>query len=65
VLLPAAQRIPGDLPFFGSGLPGDYPSRVKLTRKETGRWQARLERSAKLPKYDITIKLRSEATAGI
>jgi transposase len=46
-------------------LPGDYPSGVKLTRKEMGPWEARLERSPKLPKYDITIKPRSEATAGI
>ena len=34
----------------------DYPTGVKLTRREMKPWEARLERSLKLPKYDITIK---------
>jgi len=46
-------------------LPGEYASGVKLSRKEMQPWEARLERSAKLPKYDITIKPQSAATAGI
>lgn len=33
-----------------------YPNGVKLTRKEMRPWEARLERSKTLPKYDITIK---------
>ena len=35
---------------------GDYPMGVKLSRKEMKPWEARLERSPTLPKYDITIK---------
>lgn len=46
-------------------LPGDYPSGVKLSAKEMAPWEARLDRSPKLPKYDITIKPQSAATAGI
>jgi len=34
----------------------DYPTGVKLTRTQMKPWEARLERSPKLPKYDITIK---------
>lgn len=37
-------------------LQGDYPMGVKLSRKEMKPWEARLERSPTLPKYDITIK---------
>jgi transposase len=37
-------------------LPGEYPNGVRLSRKEMKPYQARLERSATLPKYDITIK---------
>lgn len=37
-------------------LPGEYPLGVKLSRKEMRPWEARLERSPTLPKYDITIK---------
>jgi len=46
-------------------LPGEYPSGVKLRRKEMEPWEARLERSATLPKYDITIKPQGAAMAGI
>ena len=41
----------------------EYPSGVKLTRKEMVPWEARLERSAELPKYDITIKPLAPKTA--
>jgi Rhodopirellula transposase DDE domain len=34
----------------------DYPNGIKLTRKEMKPWEARLDRSTELPKYDITIK---------
>ena len=37
-------------------LPGEYPLGVKLSHKEMRPWEARLERSPTLPKYDITIK---------
>ncbi len=37
-------------------LQGEYPLGVKLSRKEMKPWEARLERSPTLPKYDITIK---------
>ena len=37
-------------------LTGEYPLGVKLSRKEMRPWEARLERSPTLPKYDITIK---------
>jgi len=33
-----------------------YPAGVKLGKKEMGPYEARLERSAALPKYDITIR---------
>jgi hypothetical protein len=46
-------------------LPGEYPSGVKLSAKEMAPWEARLERSAKLPKYDITIKPQSQPAAVI
>jgi len=46
-------------------LRGEYPSGVKLSAKEMAPWEARLERSANLPKYDITIRPHSTATAGI
>jgi transposase len=39
-----------------SRLEGEYPEGVKLTRKEMRPVEARLERSATLPKYDITIR---------
>jgi len=35
---------------------GDYPDGVRLSKKEMRPYEARLERSAILPKYDITIK---------
>ena len=35
---------------------GEYPIGIRLSRKEMKPYQARLERSATLPKYDITIK---------
>ena len=34
----------------------EYPNGVKLTRKEMKPWEARLQRSPELPRYDITIK---------
>ena len=38
-------------------LPGNnYPTGVKLTRKQMQPWKVRLERSAQLPKYDIMIR---------
>jgi hypothetical protein len=37
-------------------LHGDYPDGVRLTKKEMKPYEARLERSKVLPKYDITIK---------
>jgi hypothetical protein len=37
-------------------LPGEYPNGVRLTKKEMKPYEARLERSKTLPKYDITIK---------
>jgi hypothetical protein len=46
-------------------LPGEYPSGVKLSRKEMAPWEARLERSPTLPKYDITIKPQSQPAAVI
>jgi Rhodopirellula transposase DDE domain len=40
-------------------LHGEYPDGVRVARKEMKEYEARLERSATLPKYDITIKPRS------
>jgi hypothetical protein len=37
-------------------LHGHYPDGVRLSKKEMRPYEARLERSATLPKYDITIK---------
>src|SRR6266550_1873412 len=37
-------------------LPGEYPKGVRLTKKEMKPYEARLERSKTLPKYDILIK---------
>ena len=37
-------------------LHGEYPMGVRVPRKEMKTYEARLERSATLPKYDITIK---------
>src|SRR5271157_5934900 len=39
-----------------TSLAGDYPGGVRLTKKEMKPYEARLERSKTLPKYDITIK---------
>jgi hypothetical protein len=39
-------------------LDGDYPNGVRVAAKEMKEYEARLERSATLPKYDITIKPR-------
>src|SRR5437588_1548184 len=38
---------------------GEYPDGVRVTAKEMKGIEARLERSATLPKYDITIKPRA------
>jgi transposase len=40
-------------------LGGVYPNGVRLSRKEMKPYEARLQRSATLPKYDITIKPRT------
>jgi len=37
-------------------LHGDYPAGIRLTKKEMKPFEARLERSKTLPKYDIVIK---------
>jgi hypothetical protein len=37
-------------------LEGDYPDGIKLSKKEMKPYEARLERSKTLPKYDITIR---------
>jgi transposase len=42
-------------------LPGDYPQGIRLSKKEMKPYEARLQRSASLPKYDITIKPISTA----
>ena len=39
-------------------LDGEYPDGVRVNAKEMKEYEARLERSATLPKYDITIKPR-------
>ena len=41
----------------------DYPTGVKLTRKEMKSWEARLQRSTKLPKHDMTIRPLKSAAA--
>jgi transposase len=40
-------------------LEGDYPDGVRVPAQEMKRYEARMERSATLPKYDITIKPRT------
>ena len=42
-------------------LHGHYPDGVRVSRKEMKPYEARLERSAMLPKYDITIKPMAES----
>jgi hypothetical protein len=42
-----------------TSLKGDYPDGVRLSKKEMKPYEARLERSKTLPKYDITIKPKS------
>jgi hypothetical protein len=42
-----------------TSLEGDYPDGVGLSKKEMKPYEARLERSKTLPKYDITIKPKS------
>jgi hypothetical protein len=42
-------------------LHGDYPAGVKLSRSQMKPYEARMERSKTLPKYDITIKPRQDA----
>src|SRR5271157_4401704 len=37
-------------------LEGEYPDGIRVAAKEMKEYEARLERSATLPKYDITIK---------
>jgi hypothetical protein len=45
-------------------LHGAYPDGVRVLRKEMKGIEARLERSATLPDYDITIKPRSIKVQG-
>jgi Rhodopirellula transposase DDE domain len=45
-------------------LPGEYPNGVRLSRKEMKPYEARLQRSQTLPKYDITIKPLPTETRG-
>ena len=45
-------------------LAGEYPEGIRLTKKEMKPYEARLERSATLPKYDITIKPKPTAMQG-
>lgn len=40
-------------------LSGEYPDGVRVSAKEMKQYEARLERSETLPKYDITIRPRS------
>jgi transposase len=42
-------------------LEGDYPAGVRLTKKEMKPYEARLDRSKTLPKYDITIKPKTDS----
>jgi len=44
-------------------LQGEYPLGVKLSRREMKPWEARLERSPTLPKYDITIRPQKPRSA--
>lgn len=44
-------------------LEGEYPDGIKLSRKEMKPYEARLERSKTLPKYDIKIR-PTEARSG-
>jgi len=44
------------LPPVVKRLEGDYPDGIKLSKKEMKPYEARLERSKALPKYDITIR---------
>jgi hypothetical protein len=41
-------------------LDGEYPEGVRLTKKEMKPYEARLQRSQTLPKYDITIKPKAD-----
>ncbi len=43
-------------------LQGDYPDGVRLTKKEMKPYEARLERSKTLPKYDILIRPKTPQT---
>jgi hypothetical protein len=40
-------------------LHGAYPDGVRVPTKEMKQYEARLQRSATLPKYDVTIKPRA------
>ena len=42
-------------------LHGNYPDGVRVPRKEMRQYEVRLQRSATLPKYDITIKPMAES----
>ena len=46
-------------------LDGEYPDGVRVPAREMKAIEARLERSATLPKYDITIKSRAAEPQGI
>ena len=57
VILQQARRMTwcGQLPVV-KRLAGEYPDGVRLSRAQMKPYEARLQRSAVLPKYDITIK---------
>ena len=57
VILPQALRMKwrGQHPTL-KRLPGEYPDGVHLSKKEMKPYEARLERSKALPKYDIVIR---------
>ena len=57
VVLQRAQRMTwkGQHPTIKC-IDGDYPEGVKIPRKEMKQYEARLQRSTILPKYDIVIK---------
>jgi hypothetical protein len=57
VILQEARRMRwrGQLPVV-KRLEGEYPDGVRLSRAQMRPYEARLQRSAVLPKYDITIR---------
>ena len=66
VILQQALRMTwkGKHPAAVKRLHGDYPDGVRLTKKEMKPYEARLERSPTLRKYDILIKPKTPRTQG-